>query len=294
MSKKSAENFSALDENAEIFQILSTTKTAWWQEIINDRDLYIDIRKDNYINVYYYGGSLAKIFYSNKKLTARIHREYVEGGSLKINDKNNDKNYCSIEPEEFTRENIRGIKEKISQEYLNQSKKDKERPAEKWIQGYIIKQEKGYIDSEFQYNKDKEIGNLRIDLVRLIAGELTFIELKGITDPRLRNDKIRNQKTPEIVEQMSEYEKFIKKYSKELHCHYMKLLKIKKTIGLFEDSIDDLKINSKPKLLIANTYMKPLTKRRKDRIQDIESLLKEHEINYSIFSYNFDKIDTVE
>ena len=63
----------------------------------------------------------------------------------------------------------------------------------------MIKGNSNYIDSEFQFNQDPEIGKLRIDLIELSGGVLSFVELKGISDSRLRNDSIRNPNTPEII-----------------------------------------------------------------------------------------------
>ena len=37
----------------------------WWFLLREDEDLYIEIRKDNYINAYYLGGAVAKIYYEN-------------------------------------------------------------------------------------------------------------------------------------------------------------------------------------------------------------------------------------
>ena len=49
---------------------------AWWQNLKNDKDIYSDIRKDNYISVYCNGGSIMKLDYKGG-FRAKIHPEYV-------------------------------------------------------------------------------------------------------------------------------------------------------------------------------------------------------------------------
>jgi len=54
--------FLTLNPKAEIFEeLIKNPQPKWWTVLRKDKDLYIEIRKDNYINVYYYGGLVAKI-----------------------------------------------------------------------------------------------------------------------------------------------------------------------------------------------------------------------------------------
>jgi hypothetical protein len=68
--------FQALNPNAEIFLKLKSDNPHWWNLFKNSPELYIEIRKDNYINVYYQGGSLAEISYA-KGFVARTHQKYL-------------------------------------------------------------------------------------------------------------------------------------------------------------------------------------------------------------------------
>ena len=60
-----------------------------------------------------------------------------------------------------------------------------------------------------------------------------------------------------------------------------KLIEIKNNLGLTKIVCPKLTLNKTPKLIIANTYTKD-TLGRRERIQDIEKLLKYHNVDYEI------------
>lgn len=263
--------FSSLNPNAKIFEEIKSKQPLWWNLLLKDKELYKDIRKDNYINVYYLGGSVAKIEYKNG-FVVEIHHKYWEGENPKK------KTYLSINPEEFNKTKIADIKRKIENTLRNSKN---EHPSEKRIQGEMVIHNPDYIDTEFQFNQDVEIGKLRIDLVELKDGYLSFIELKGISDSRLRNDANRNSNIPEIIEQMETYKSFIFKYRNEVTDYYKKLIALKINLGLIRPISTNFILNTTPKLIIADTYKK-VTRGRTERIDAIKSLLKENEINFEI------------
>ena len=51
--------FGKLRVDAQIFEELK--KSSWWIKFKDNPSLYIDIRKDNQVNVYFEGGSIARI-----------------------------------------------------------------------------------------------------------------------------------------------------------------------------------------------------------------------------------------
>lgn len=280
MSKKVV--FSKINPKNCIYKELEK-QPKWWSLLYNDKELYVEIRKDNYINVYYLGASVAKISYKKNEFVVETHQKYLgDSEPREKTPKGKDKfeYYKIIDLSKLDENLISKIKNCIISEKNNQ--KDEEKPAEKWIQGKMKIDNSRLIDSEFQFNQDGDIGKLRIDLIELSDGILTFIELKGITDSRLRNDKKRNLKEPEIIAQMEKYKKFIAKYEVEILKHYHELIKIKHSLGLLlPNDIEIKSLNKTPKLIIENTYKKQ-TNKRKNRIHEIEQLLKENLIEYKI------------
>lgn len=186
-----------------------------------------------------------------------------------------------------SQEGIESIKEKIREEYhkLYQRKEADKRNGvyisnEKWVQGELkLCFPSRYIDSEFAYRTgEKEL--IRFDLVELREKKLVFVELKLITDSRLRCKEGK----PEIIRQMIEYCNFISKHTEELKDYYSKLLRIKKRLGLWKDGTEIEEVSLKPELLIVNNYDK-LTKGREARIAYIENLKKKTDFDTLIIDY---------
>lgn len=280
MTTKGKRSISVINPDSKIFEEIKTNMPEWWILFINDKELYVDIRKDNSINVYYFGGSVARITFK-KDFKAKVHQKYLEDLNPRGKTKKgkNKFEYDQIDLLTLNKQTIEEIKTNIKKEYLKNI--DNESPAEKWIQGKLITENPNYIDSEFQFNQNPKIGKLRIDLTELSSGELSFVELKGITDKRLRNDKKRNINIPEIIEQMEKYQLFIDSYENDLNEYYEKLIDIKQKLKLTTINETKFRINKKPKLVIIDTYKK-MTKKREERIYDINNLLKSNNIDYII------------
>ncbi len=257
-----------LNIKAEIFAAI--VKQEWWYLFKDDTDLYIHVRKDNYINIYYRGGCVAKIQYIRSQFLAEIHHKYLGIPS--------NTEYVALDLGSLTTQKLADIKERINTEYIN--KKDDEHRAEKWIQADIILSNKAqYIDSEFAYNRDGEIGNLRIDIVKLEGATLQFIELKGIYNPELRSKGVEVN-TPHIIEQISRYRKFITKYKQDIIDYYQTLCDVKYSLGIGAKATIET-IDEEPLLWIEDTYIKRSSK-RDDRVADIKNLLSNNNISYRI------------
>ena len=272
--------FETLNPNAPLFSELKSGKYAWWKNIKNDSRLYIEIRKDNYINVYFEGGNVAKLEYRSKDNTIQTttHSKYLHG-------KGDDYVECSLDKDlETIITNIRKYYSKTEDE----NKKGKENWSEKYIQSQYIKNyHSNYIDSEFAY-KDK-LFDIRVDLIECINGELRFVELKTIDDSRMLK---RNDDNPEVVEQVKAYNKFIHKYEEEIIKYYDKIWTIKNDLGLIKNDLGLIipkkrpsSLAKKPLLLIFNRWTEETTRREEhtDRMEKI--LLKNKDIiDYKITS----------
>lgn len=245
-------SFKALDENSALWQALKE-QPAWWKNILQDEDLYVEVRKDNYVNVYYEGGNVALIKYGENDVEALTHHKY-------LGEKKKDKLYLNSIELIKTKEGIEAIKNKIKQEYASASK-------EKEVQAKLKLSNKDlYIDSEFAY-KVADRKTMRIDLIALREKTLHFVELKLITDARLRV----KEGPPEINEQMGKYRKFITEHAEDFKNYYSKLLKIKKDIGLWSGETEIENVSLIPQLLVVNTYKKQ-TEAREERIEYIKNL----------------------
>lgn len=271
--------FDILKPEAKIFQELKKNPS-WWARFKNDSSLYIEIRKDNQVNVYFEGGSVARIHYcsKHKKLQVFTHHKYL---NLPAPSKSNAYIECSgiiDEPKETNSEIlvcdkvIERVKTCYSQKHAINGIVDKEKWSEKFIQGTLITQSSDFhLDSEFAYNDATDKN--RIDLIRCDKGVITFVELKRIADGRMLH---KTDESPEIVDQMNRYKDFITKYSVELLAYYQKLYDVKAELGLPVPQIRPSSINPEPHLLIFDNWTKETTGRRIHRERLIDILNRKH------------------
>ena len=276
--------FDILKPEAKIFQELKKNPS-WWARFKNDSSLYIEIRKDNQVNVYFEGGSVARIHYcsKHKKLQVFTHHKYL---NLPAPSKRNAYIECSgiiDEPKETNSEIlvcdkvVERVKTCYSQKHAINGIVDKEKWSEKFIQGTLITQSSDFhLDSEFAYNDATDKN--RIDLIRCDKGVITFVELKRIADGRMLH---KTDESPEIVDQMNRYKDFITKYSVELLAYYQKLYDVKAELGLPVPQIRPSSINPEPHLLIFDNWTKETTGRKIHRERLIDILNRE-KINFSI------------
>ena len=276
--------FNKLKGDSKIFEELKKNPS-WWTRFKNDKSLYIEIRKDNQVNVYFEGGSIARIHYcsKHKKLQVFTHHKYL---NLPTPSKGN----AYIEGSDIIDKPVKTVKkdeeilvcdtiiERIRTIFSQKlSINNKEKWSEKFIQGSIIVQSSAFhLDSEFAYNDD--ISQNRIDLIRCDNGVVTFVELKRMSDGRMLH---KTDESPEIVEQMLRYRNFIMRYSNELLAYYQELYDIKVDLQLPVPKSRPTSINPEPHLLIFDTWEKNTPGRDTHR-RRLQEILQREKIEYSI------------
>ena len=276
-------NHEMLKAEHKLFSTLASKDApAWWSVVKADKDLYIEVRKQNIIDIYFMGGRIAEAKYDfkEKKIKVTTHPKYM--GQKDENDSNyyrktvNSKGKTIFvakytDCEEWLTSRTSELKTNITKAY---SKEDNgESTKKKLIQGkLIINGRDKYLDSEFAHRfEEGSQKTVRIDLIKIENNQFVFEELKRIGDSRLRN----TQGNPEILRQMGDYRAFLRANQDALTQYYRKLYAIKKNLDLTVPDVKDINIvtmSPDPKLLIANNYEKKTDEREK-RIKAINDAL---------------------
>lgn len=258
-------NSDLLCENHPLYKKIIDEKPIWWELVNKDKDFYIEIRKDNIIDVYYRGGRVAQISVKKNQFKATAHPKYTDDNVTKDNPKFYRKSkskdgitYTAIYQDCMnlisTEDGLAIMKERIKNHYATEDADDVENTSEKSIQGKLIVENRHiYLDSEFAYKllaQPRSRKTVRFDLVKIEDGKLVFVELKRFWDNRMRT----SEGDPEIIEQMTNYAKFIEKNKCVLQSYYKTLYKIKEKLGLAVpqiDNIEKLSLDPNPQLLVA-------------------------------------------
>ena len=263
-----ARNYFDLNINAPLFTELAQLPE-WWKRILNDKTLYVNIRKGNRINVYYHGASVMELS-MNRYIQGKIHSKYFQIDS---------KRYRTEKPETIV-EKLHSIKVAIEN---NQTTSNPEGLCEKAIQGMMYVEGK-YIDTEFEYVHPNRLIT-RIDLTTINDdGMIEFVELKRISDPRLLK-KDMSLKNEEIRRQIDDYNSFINEHREEIIQYYKLLQQILKKIGVNNPLCNITISGVKPSVsLYFAGYAdgKSNHLKRRKRIDCIKQILEEKSINSNI------------
>lgn len=264
--------FGALKSDAQIFKELESGKYAWWERVKTNPNLYVEIRKDNEVHVYYEGGRVLRLRYCSKRkeVQAFTHNKYLTRDEKATGYEN-----CAKQLDA----QLDTIIENVHLYSRKHGIEDKEKWSEKFIQGnLIINHRSQYLDSEFAYNS----GDIRIDLVECINGEIRFVELKRIDDERM----VAENKKPKIIKQTGDYQKFIAKYTDDILKYYKKIYALKRALKLHVPDIPPYKVNPTPKLLIFDRWIRETPGRLTHRNRMIEI--------YESFGIHYEIINTIE
>lgn len=273
-----SEIFSRLDPDHKLFQNLIERNPIWWQNLVKDPEIYIEVRKDNYLDVYYNGGRLLDLSFTNR-FKGQIHFEYIPLQSqndylpLEITDGSvtiNDSLIKILEFRNFSDNELKVIKKRISKFYPPSS--------EKGIQAsFVLKKNNQFLDTEFQHKS-----GIRFDLmwVDVEMKKLFAVELKTTKDQRLfvndREKEITNYN--KINMQLKKYRDFIRDNRYDLISHYQRVFQVKKKLGTLSsglqclDSIEGFAFEEKPILLIGDctqAWIKQYSERLNKMIKEI-------------------------
>ena len=271
-----ARNYFDLNINAPLFTELSKLPE-WWKRILNDKTLYVNIRKGNRINVYYHGASVMELSINrDKSIQGKIHSKYILFQETQT-DKNGYRK--DISPETIV-ENLPSIKNAI---IANQATSNPEGLSEKAIQGIMYVEGK-YIDTEFEYVHPNRLIT-RIDLTTINDdGMIEFVELKRISDSRLLK-KDMSLKNEEIRKQIDDYNSFIEGHKDEIIQYYKQLQQILKKVGVNNPLCNIAITGIKPSVYLyfaGYADGKSNHPKRRKRIDNIKQILEEKSVNSNI------------
>lgn len=249
--------FSSLNPNHKLFRNLVDRKPIWWQNLLNNPNIYIEVRKDNYLDVYYNGGRVLNLTFTDK-FKGKIHYEYIPLKSkedyvpLEMTDDSVSIAKDFIKPlgiNNFAGSELKTIQKRIEKSYPASS--------EKGIQSSFVLNNKLFLDTEFQHKN-----NIRFDLIWADIGlkKLFVIELKTIEDQRIfigekSKDNVNYNK---IDKQLKDYRDFVVKYRQELLSHYFRVFAVKKMLSILRpgleplDSLEGFTFEERPILLIGD------------------------------------------
>ena len=239
-----AKAFLKPDVEHKLFKELSEKKPVWWQNLVNDnKELYINIRQDNHINVYYNGGSLLNLEYRGL-LKGRINFEYIP--LLKNKDyvpftfEHDHISLPEMKPlplENFGKSALLAIKKRISKFYGPNS--------EKGIQADFVLKNGSFIDTEFQPVSNRKIrfDLVWVDVTNVTRKKIFVVELKTIEDSRLMFDPdkvLEHETVGKIHGQLTKYYEFIRDQQSNIIAYYQAVFQIQKKLGILPKNLRNL------------------------------------------------------
>jgi hypothetical protein len=231
----------------EVFEKAANTKSHWFRELLSlwrpsghpseEFGLRLAIR-NGYLNFYRLGQSVARVDCVNGKLVADVHYKYILGETP---------GYSGPLYLRLTTEGV------FSQDRLVANYKDFS-TLHKWIKeaGEYAGPEKKLVDEFVQKNDhiiDLEMAlpartlpkvAVRMDLVAIENRTVVFWEVKTVDDSRIRcRAEFENDKSPEVLKQLSNYRVYLEKQSHVEHVRsaYLNTAKLLVELRALADKI---------------------------------------------------------
>jgi hypothetical protein len=229
-------------DDATFVELKKKGKYPWWENLKKDEeDISIQIRKDNYIDVYRNGGAILKgLKYNTREetFTAKIHSKYIplknDYVGLTLNAKGIEFTE-KIEPMDFLQFNepeLKAVKQRVKDRFKSET--------EKAIQYKFATSDSYIIDTEFEMERE----DLRIDLIRLdtTVKKIVLIEVKRMGDSRLFAPSSPGKEN--VYDQLKKYRDFAVKHKKDILAYYSKVLKIKNNLEIAKPELKELTLSS--------------------------------------------------
>ncbi|WP_430816408.1 hypothetical protein [Carboxylicivirga sp. RSCT41] len=260
-----------LTRNNSLFTELVKQKPTWWLNLVNDENIYIDIRKDNYIDVYYNGGNIIReLRFKNGKFNGSINYKYLVPVKSEYINYDFDNQSIGLQQSQINLLDVNNFDSASLKLITNNISTHYPASSEKGIQARFIKNANCFLDTEMAYNDGNSL--LRIDLVWIDTSnkKIVFVELKTMGDSRVY--------TTELRDQLKKYHDFAVKYEQEIIGYYTKVFEIKKMLGILPkglkelDSISDYNLELKPLLLFGDCQQAWINSNANDvnkRIKDV-------------------------
>jgi len=275
-----SESFKTKLNPADItFAELKTGNYPWWDNLKKNKDISIQIRKENTIDVYYNGGAVLKDLHyddAKKTFTASIHSKYIplkdegEYKPLILSSKGVKfaEKIDTMELAQFEDTELKAVTNRIGKHHDSES--------EKAIQYKFANHDPYIIDTEFQAKKLR----LRIDLVRLdeSLNKIVLIEVKTMGDSRLfAEPKKKDDDQENIYDQLKKYHEFAVDYQESIRDYYVKVLQIKNDLGISKPKVRKLvitnwQVESKPLLVFGDCKQKWIDQNAASIKEKIESV----------------------
>lgn len=259
-----ATKLNLLDPKNRLFKnIKDGNVPPWWKDIVEDPNVYIELRKGYKMDVYFNGGAIFSEVKCHKgKYSWKTHSKYLikseyvrNNGSIpqiKIGDA------CWLNE----------VKSNIRTHYPKSS--------EKGFQARLRTKLHYFLDTEFAFN-DK--ANNRFDMIWLDIRnkKIVIVELKLTDNKELLDGSIDKQ--------LDKYRDLIKDHNDSLQAYFSSVFDCKKSINILSeelkeiDSIKDFTIEQKPLLVIGDCTQVWIDE-HKDKIND-----KLKDIAYGVYYY---------
>jgi hypothetical protein len=221
-------------------------ENSFWSKMLNDKELFIAIR-DKYLNVYYYGQSICKLFSNKEHIKGETHKKYLGV---------NDVDYFTSEDGEI-KDPTAIIKSLCAIDEIKKNVKKHIGEEKRASYNQILSEPDKCIDVEVTLVENKvelptkleDYKRNSIDFAVVENEQLVFYEAKHISNQEIRS----NSPKPDVIYQLERYKESLENHKDEIISSYQIVSKNREDLGITSSSIKKLSINTEPRLIIFET-----------------------------------------